>query len=470
MRQTDFTEGSIAKSLLSFFFSMLFANILQQLYSFADMVIIGKGLGDTAVAAVGNFTTFSFFITGFIMGVANGFSVIISQAYGEKAFAALRKAMALSIKLSVLSALFLTGIGLWCLYPVLRMMRTDQMLVKDCLSYGYVMFGGLIITVFYNLLSAVLRAVGDSRTPLLAIAVSSCINIGLDFLFLFGFGTGVAGPAWATILAQLVSVVICWGRLWRIGEFRLSGCDFAFDCKLEMELLRNGVPMALMNSITSVGCIFVQSCINGYGVVYTSAYSVCNKYLNFFMLPGITLGFAISAFSGQNFGAGKFKRIRSGTRTASIMALVSALFLGMILFFLADPLARMMLAGQEAVGYTAVYLRFLAFFLVLLNLLFVFRSCVQGMGKPAVPMCSGIAEMAVRIGVIFFGLPVLGFTAAVYAEGAAWLGALLLNLVSCLYFLGHMEKTAAALTENNAAAEDAGKSSDAESIKLHINT
>ena len=442
MRQTDFTKDSIAKSLLSFFFSMLLANILQQFYSFADMVIIGKGLGDTAVAAVGNFSTFSFFITGFIMGVTNGFSVVISQAYGEKDFAAFRRAAASSIMLSVLSALYLTGIGLWCLRPVLRIMQTDQMLIGDCLSYGYVIFGGLMVTVFYNLVSSMLRAVGDSRTPLLAILVSSCVNIGLDFLFLFVLDTGVAGPAWATLLAQLVSVGICGGRLFKIGEFRLSRCDFAFDFEYQMEkeLLRNGVPMALMNSITSVGCIFVQGCINDYGVIYTSAYSVCNKYLNFFMLPGITIGFAVSAFSGQNFGAGEFERIRRGTRTAGIMAFISSLLLGAVLFFFAEPLAELMLAGQEAVGCTVVYLKFLALFLVLLNLLFVFRSCVQGMGKPAVPMCSGVAEMVIRIGVIFFGLPAVGFRAAVYAEGAAWIGALFLNWVSYRYYIGHMEK------------------------------
>lgn len=462
MRQTDFTQGPITKSLLSFFCSMLLANMLQQFYSFADLVIIGKGLGDTAVAAVGNFVTVSFLITGFIMGVTNGFSVVISQAYGKKDFIAFRRATTASVTLLAFSALYLTGIGLWCLRPVLWIMQTDQTLVRDCLSYGYVIFCGLTVTVFYHLFSAVLRAVGDSRTPLLAIAVSSCVNIGLDLLFLFVFDTGVAGPAWATVIAQFVSVLICRGRLFQIEELRVNGCDhaFMFDHKLMKELLRNGVPMALMNSVTSVGCIFVQSCINGYGVVYTSAYSVCNKYLNFFMLPGITLGFAVSTLSGQNFGAGAFARIRSGTKAAGVMASFSAFFLGMILFFCAKPLAGLMLTGQEAIGYTSVFLRYLALFLVLLNLLFVFRSCVQGMGKPAVPMCSGIAEMVIRIGVIFFGLPVFGFTAAVYAEGMAWIGALSLNLAAYLRILGRTEKTAAASIRNNAAVNNRNDSQD----------
>ncbi|MDE7176422.1 MAG: MATE family efflux transporter [Lachnospiraceae bacterium] len=435
MQQTDFTRGSITKALLPFFFSMLLANILQQFYSFADMAIIGKGLGDTAVAAVGNFTTLSFLITGFAMGLANGFSVNISQAYGEKDFAALRKAAAASVKLSVLFAVFLTGIGLGVLKPVLRLMKTEQMLMEDCLSYGYVIFGGLLITILYNLLSAMLRAVGDSRTPLLAVGAASCVNIGLDFLCLFVFDTGVAGAAWATILAQFVSVLICCDRLYKIREFRIERSDFVFGRKLEPELLRNGMPMARMNAITSLGCIFVQSRINSYGVIYTSAYSVCNKYLNLFMLPGITIGFVVSAFSGQNFGAVKFERIRSGTKIADLMALFSSLLLGIILFFSAGPLARLMLAEQEAIGYTIIYLRFLALFLILLNLLFVFRSCVQGMGKPGIPMCSGLAEMAIRILVIILGLPVVGFTAAIYAEGMAWFGALMLNLFAYLFYI-----------------------------------
>ena len=239
----------------------------------------------------------------------------------------------------------------------------------------------------------------------------------------------------ATVMAQLVSVAICGSRLYKMEEFRLGKCDFICDRKLEWELLRNGVPMALMNAVTSVGCIFVQGCINGCGIAYTSAYSVCNKYLNLFMLPGITLGFDVSAFTGQNFGAGELERIRSGMRAAGVVAFASSLILGATLFSFSEPLAGLMLAGREAVGYTSLFLKLLAVFLVLLNLLFVFRSCVQGMGKPAVPMYSGIVEMAFRIGVIFWGLPVLGFAAAVYAEGAAWAGALALNLAAYLFCL-----------------------------------
>lgn len=440
MDKTDFTKGSITRSFLIFFFPMLFANILQQIYSFADMVIIGKGLGDNAVAAVGNFTTFSFFLTGFTMGITNGFSVNISQACGEKNFIKLKKTIAQSVKISAVFAAAFSAIGLLLLKPILQIMKTDGQLINDCLSYGYIIFCGLPVTIAYNLFSSVLRGIGDSKTPLAAIGVSSAINIILDLLSVFIFGSGVSGPAFATVISQLISAVICCFKICRKDELKIGKCDFISDIKSVKSLLKNSLPMAFMNSITSVGCIFVQSCINGYGAAYTSAYSVCNKYLNFFMLPGVTIGFAISSFSGQNFGAKEFERIRSGTKTAGIMAVISAVFLGIILFFFSDPLAELMLNGQEAVGYTSTFLKFLALFIVLLNLLFVFRSCVQGLGKPFIPMCSGIIEMIIRIPAVYFGLHIFGFTAAVYAEGAAWVGALTVNIISYTYYLRQMKK------------------------------
>lgn len=436
MDKTDFTKGSITKSFLRFFFPMLFANLLQQVYSFADMVMIGQGLGDASLAAVGNFATFSFFLTGFMMGITNGFSVNISQACGEKDFDKLKKIIASSIQISAVLAILFSLAGILLLKPILQIMQTDDALLSDCLAYGYIIFSGLPIMAAYNLLSSVLRGTGDSKTPLLAIGVSAVLNILLDLLLIFVFHSGVSGPAYATVISQAVSVAVCCFRLQRMGERKSSKRDFIFNFNFRsvMDLLKNGLPMAFMNSITSIGCIFVQSCINGYGVVYTSAYSACSKYLNFFMLPGITIGFAISSFSGQNFGGKQFARIRSGTKTAGIMAVLSALLLGIILFFFSDLLAKLMLTGQEAVEHASLFLKFLALFIVLLNLLFVFRSCVQGLGKPALPMCSGIVEMIIRIPVVYFGLPVFGFAATIYAEGMAWTGALMLNVIAYMFF------------------------------------
>lgn len=428
MKQTDFTEGKVRGVLLKFFFPMLLANILQQAYSFADMVIIGKCIGDNALAAVGNFTTISFFITGFAAGITNGFAVNISQAYGSKDSLLLKKALAASVKLSGLIAVILTFTGVLFLQNILVLMKTDKLILSDSMDYGYIIFAGLIATVAYNLFSSILRAFGDSKTPFLAICISAVLNIILDFVTIYIFDMGVSGPAFATVFAQGVSAVICFYRLRKTGNMKLCKSDFKRNIRLSAELLKNGVPMAFMNSVTSVGCIFVQGCVNGYGVVYTSAYSACNKYVNLFMLPGITSGFAVSSFTGQNFGAGKFLRIHDGVKFSCAIAIVSAVLLGVVMFVFPTELAEIMLTGSEAIEYTASFLRTFAVMLVLLNLFFVFRSCVQGLGKPLVPMLSGFVEMLLRIPTIFIGFKIIGFDAAAYAEGIAWIGALMMNV------------------------------------------
>lgn len=430
MTGIDFTKGSITKNLLLFFFPLLLTNTLQQAYTFADTVIIGRGLGDDALAAVGNFGTFSFFVTGFSMGIMNGFSVNFSHTFGSGNMTALRKIFGNAAALAVIVTAVLTAAGSALLYPVMRMMRTSDTIMHDSLVYGYIIFGGLFAAVFYNLCSALLRAVGDSRTPFTAICISSLVNIVLDLLFVYVLKTGVSGPAFATVFSQLVSGLICVYRLAKSKTVSLGGMsrnDLSLNGASAKSLLKNGIPMACMNSVTSVGCIFVQGCINGFGAAYTSAYSVCNKYLNLFMLPGITAGFTSAAFTGQNCGAGDLIRIRKGTKISCVVAAVSALLLGAALFAFPEQLARLMLSGDEAVACTVMFLKRFAFFLVLLNLLFVFRNTVQALGKPLVPMCSGIAEMLLRIPAIMFGLPLIGFKAATYAECAAWAGALAIN-------------------------------------------
>lgn len=430
MTGIDFTNGSITKNLLLFFFPLLLTNTLQQAYTFADTVIIGRGLGDDALAAVGNFGTFSFFVTGFSMGIMNGFSVNFSYTFGSGNMTALRKIFGNAAALAVIVTAVLTAAGSALLYPVMRMMRTSDAIMHDSLVYGYIIFGGLFAAVFYNLCSALLRAVGDSRTPFTAICISSLVNIVLDLLFVYVLKTGVSGPAFATVFSQLVSGLICVYRLAKNKTVSLRGLsrdDLSLNGASAKSLLKNGIPMACMNSVTSVGCIFVQGCINGFGAAYTSAYSVCSKYLNLFMLPGITAGFTSAAFTGQNCGAGDLIRIRKGTKISCLIAAVSALLLGAALFAFPEQLARLMLSGDEAVACTVMFLKRFALFLVLLNLLFVFRNTVQALGKPFIPMCSGIAEMLLRIPVIMFGLPLIGFKAAAYAECAAWAGALAIN-------------------------------------------
>ena len=424
--KNELTTGKVSEKLIGFFFPMLFTNLLQQIYTVADTAIVGKGLGDNALGAVGNLSSLSLLIIGFSMGMTNGFSVITAQNYGAGDTAALRRSVKSAVKLSALMSVILTTAGCVSLRPMLRIMHTDNVLIADGLKYGYIILGGLSVTVAYNLLSGLLRSLGDSKTPFTAVMISSAVNIGLDFLLIFVFRTGVEGAAAATVAAQAISAVICFMKLRRSAAF---GADRGGkeDMQTYALLLKNGLPTAFMNSITAVGCMVVQGYVNGCGAAYTSAYSVCSRYLNLFMLPSLTAGFAVSAFVGQNCGAGKNERIRQGVKAGAGIAFVSYILIGGAAVLLPRQLAGAMLNESMTIGMAAEFLRICGAELILLNLLFIYRNAVQGMGKPFIPMLSGFVEMGLRIPAIMILLPLMGFRATGFAEGIAWSGALALN-------------------------------------------
>ena len=434
----DLTQGKVSRVFLGFFFPMLFSNLLQQFYTFADTVIVGKGLGDNALAAVGNLSALTLLIIGFAQGMTGGFGVIVAQSFGSGDGNIMRKTIAMSIKLSLILSIVLTAGSVLFLEKILLRMRTDGVILQDSLGYGMILFGGLVVTVAYILCSAILRALGDSKTPFWAIMISSVVNILLDYVFIFGLKTGVEGAAVATVAAQLVSVLVCVVRLGKSEEMKLTRGAFSKDVVLSRSLLKNGIPMACMNSVTAAGCMLVQTYVNARGVVYTSAYSACNKYVNLFLLPAVTAGFAVSAFTGQNYGAKKYHRIGQGVRIGLWIGVVSYLILGVGMMVFPKMLAKVLLTGQETIALTAVFLRICGSMFFLLNFLFVFRSAVQGMGKPLIPMCSGLLEMLLRVLVIVFFLPKIGFLATAYAEVIAWAGALLLNFVT--YFVLRRER------------------------------
>lgn len=426
----DLTKGKVTKQLLCFFFPMLLTNLLQQVYSFADSAIVDKGLGDNALGAVGNLSSLVLLIIGFSTGLTNGFSVIIAQKYGAKQQTELRRAVALSVKLSAILTVILTIAGCLLLKPILLIMQTDKLILRDSLLYGYIIFGGLAATIAYNLCSGILRAFSDSKTPFIAIMVSSALNIALDYILIFLLHTGVEGAAIATVFSQAVSAFICFKRIKKIDMLRLTSEDYHNDSAMYLELLKNAVPMACTNSVIAVGCMIVQGYINGIGVSYTSAYSACSKYLNMAILPSITAGASLSAFVSQNYGAGKIDRIRKGVRVCIAISLVSYILLGSVMYFFPKTLAGFMLNEEETIALAVQYLKICGAMLFLVNFLFVFRNSVQGMGYPFIPMCSGIMEMFLRIPVIMLFLSNIGFHATAYAETVAWVGALAMNFAA----------------------------------------
>lgn len=447
MKQTyDLTQGKVTPLILRFYIPMFFTNLLQQLYSIADTIIVGKGLGDNALAAVGNMSSLTFLIIGFSLGMANGFTVLTAQSYGAGDYARMRKTIASSIQLAAGIGAILTVLSVFYLRDVLVAMQTSELILADSLCYGYIIFGGLAANIAYNLCACILRALGDSRTPFFAIITSTIVNVVFNCVFIFGLHMGVEGAAIATIFSQLMSAGICLLKLRRIDIIRLSAEDFRFDGSMMLALLKNGIPMACMNSITAIGCMVVQYFVNGMGVAYTSAYSACSRYINLFMQPACTAGFTMSSFTSQNYGAGKFSRIREGLHVCLTIALISYVLLGAVMVFFPRQLASLMLTGEESISLTMQYLSICGITLCGVDFLFVFRSGVQGMGKPFIPMCSGIIEMVMRIAVIVLMVPEVGFRATAYAETVAWFGALALNFIAFQYLLSRrlrMEKRSA---------------------------
>ncbi len=426
-RETDFTTGKPSSLILSFYWPLLMTSMLQQFYNFADTWIVGKGLGDNALAAVGNMGSLFFLIVGFSFGIANGFGVLIAQSYGAGNMEALKHRMAGVIELGIVISLLLSAFSVAFLPHALRLLQTDEIIMGDSLKYGYIIFGGLSTGICYNISAAVLRALGDSKTPLKAIVISSVLNITLNAFFIFGMGMGVEGVAIATIVAQVVSAAFCIYRLSKIPVIHLKKEHFVNENKIFLELLANGLPMAFMNSITAVGCMVVQYFVNGYGVVYTAAYAACSKYLNLFMNPASTAGNAMSAYTSQNYGAGKFVRIKEGLNVTLTIAAVSYVVLGSLMVFFPELLARILLRGSAQIRLACMFLPRCGIMMIFVDVLFVVRNCVQGMGKPMLPMASGILEMLLRIFVISFLMSRLGFKATAYAEISAWIGALAVN-------------------------------------------
>jgi putative MATE family efflux protein len=423
----DFTEGKPSVLILKFFWPLMMTSMFQQLYNFVDSMIVGRGISDNALAAVGNMGSLFFLIVGFSWGLANGFGILIAQSFGAKNIDELHHRLAGTIQIGAVIGVALTIFSVLFLPNALTFLRTDPLIMGDSLKYGYILFGGLLIGICYNISASVLRSLGDSHTPLMSIIVSSFTNLALDSFFIFVLHTGVEGAAIATIIAQVVASAICIRKLSTIEIIRLSRDDFKNNYRVWILLFSNGLPMALMNSITAIGCMVVQYFVNGYGVVYTAAYSAASKYLNLFMNPAATVGTAMSAYASQNYGARRYDRILEGIKFCLLMVTVFYLMLGGLMVFIPASLARVLLSGTRQIDLVCQFLPLCGITIIILNILFVVRAAVQGMGKPMLPMVSGIVEMVLRTLAISLLMGPLGFRATAIAEISAWTGALIIN-------------------------------------------
>lgn len=430
----DMTKGNPVRLLLTFAAPMLLGNIFQQLYSVVDAMVLGRGVGVNALAAAGASGSVHFFIFGFITGLTHGYSILISQSFGAGDPAKVRKAIVNSGYLGAFSAAVIMTLSLIFSRPLMSLMNTPADIFEDALLYIRISFIGMFATVFYNVLGSALRALGDSISPLVIVVISSLVNVGLDVLFVMVFHWGVAGAAWATVLAQVCSGFMCLFVLGRMEIMRFQKGDSRMDGKMLLELLRLGVPVGFMNSITAIGTMILQVVVNGFGSATVAAYTAGMKIIGLAEQPGGIIGLSLGTYVGQNLGAGKLRRVRLGVRSGVLMTLAANAVLGVLMVFFGKQLVEIFVSGAEQTVIDTAYILIAVCGAMewVLGLLFVYRYSLQSLGDTLVPMISGAIELGMRVASVLVLANVfsMGFLAICIAEVAAWTGAAVLLCVT----------------------------------------
>lgn len=429
----DLTQGNVAKLLLFFAFPTLLSNVFQQFYNLADTAIAGHILGDNALVAIGASSTVNSLVLSFAWGLNGGFGIIIAQCFGAKDFKKLKKSVAISLSINVLFSLIVCIFGIFMSRPMLQVLNTPAARLNEANSYISVILVFIIVPMLYNLEAVILRSLGDSKTPLYFLIFSSVLNIILDYVLIKFTQMGVKGAAVATVLAQLLSVILCFVVILKNFKIiRLKKNDFHFSASLFKNMMSAGMAMAVMNSIFSIGSIIMQGSINALGEDVIAAHLGSRKVAEMFMQPLVTIGTACSTFVGQNYGALKIGRIKASIKYSTIYSLIWSVFTFFILWFFGGQIARLVTgsASQVVFDNTQMYLRINAPFYFVLGLLFTLRFSIQSVDRKMPPIISSSMELASKIAAAYLFIPLWGYLGACIAEPLSWtLGAIYLLFV-----------------------------------------
>lgn len=437
-RIRSMTEGSPVKLLISFALPLMAGNVFQQLYTVVDTVVVGQVVGVKALAALGAADWLNWMVLGVIQGLTQGFSILMAQHFGAGDHRELSRAVGASVTLCAVSAAVLVLLSQLAARPVLLLLNTPEDILGESLLYLRIVFGGIPVIMAYNLLASVLRALGDSKTPLYAMIVAALINVGLDLLFVMGFHWGVAGAAAATVIAQVFSGVYCFLNVRKVTVIRLEPVDFRLTGGMTRALLKLGSPVALQNAIISVGGMVVQSVVNRYGMLFIAGFTATNKLYGILEIAATSYGYAVTSYVGQNLGGRLLKRIKQGMRSATVIALItSAVIAGCMLVF-GRAFLGLFISGtpsevEASMEIAYYYLAVMSVCLPVLYMLHIYRSALMGLGDTVIPMVSGFVEMAVRITVALLLPLAMGQDGIYYAEVGAWTGAAALLVSS--YFV-----------------------------------
>ena len=421
------TKGSPLKLILFFTIPLLIGNVFQQLYSFMDALIVGRTIGKYALAAVGATGSLTFLIIGFAQGTTAGLSVLTAQAYGAHDYRAVRKSFGTSIWISLAISVILTVLSVTLTRPLLHLMQTPAAIVDDSVAFVRVIFIGIIASMAFNLLSNMMRALGDSRTPLIFLIIATVVNIALEFLFILGFHMGVAGAGWATVTAQLLSTVLCWGFIKRhIPLLVIRKKDLVIDWGEIRHHLVVGLPMGFSMSIIAIGSVILQVMLNTLGTDAVAAYTAAGRIDQLATLPASSFGVAMATFAAQNLGAKEYGRIRHGFNQALLLNVVISGVLGAVIILFSKPLVNLFLGNNqpEVTALAQTYFPCNASMYWLLAILFTMRNLLQGLGKTMVPTVAGFFELFMRAfaGIVLIRYMHMGFAGASMANPLAWIG------------------------------------------------
>ncbi len=419
----EMTSGPCLPLIFNFTLPLLLGNMLQQTYSLIDAAIVGKFLGINALASVGASTSVVFLILGFCNGCCGGFGIPVAQKFGARDYVSMRRLVSVSLKLAGMMSVGIALITCLLCAFILRTMQTPENIFQDAYWYLLITFIGVPCTFFYNLLSSIIRALGDSKTPFWFLLFSTILNVLLDLLCILVFHWGVAGAAIATVFSQGVSAVLCYFYMYRKFEIlRMQPADKRFRPELARQLIFVGVPMGLQFSITAIGSIMLQSANNALGTACVAAFTAAMRIKMFFLCMLESLGIAMATFCGQNYGAGKPERIWTGVKAASLMMIVYVAAVAIILWGFSEKFVLLFVdpSETEIIADAALFLHISVSFFPVLGVLCILRYSIQGAGYTKLAMFSGVSEMIARILVSVVAVPLWGFWAVCFGDPTAW--------------------------------------------------
>jgi putative MATE family efflux protein len=422
----NLTVGPPGLLILAFAIPLVIGNAFQQFYNMADSFIVGRTIGIGALAAIGSTGSIQFLILGFLMGTTAGASIITSQRFGAADEQGVRKSFAASIVISTVVTVVLMAVSISTLKPLLRLLNTPEAIFDGAYDYFFIILCGMPALTLFNLCSNVMRAVGDSRTPLVFLIIACVINIVLDYVFILAFHTGVIGAGIATIIAQFLSGIACIPAiLKKLPVLRISAEDWRLSREELLVHIKIALPVGFQWSIIAIGAVAVSFALNGLGYEAVAAFSTGQKIDQFAGMPLNSYGQAMTTYAAQNYGARKLHRIRSGVIEGGIIALGFSALMGLVFVLFGGRLAGIFLGDNyEAIALAHTYLKVLGGFFVFLALLYTFRQTLQGLGNSLAPTISGITELVMRSFAALFLTRYFGYVGLCFASPLAFIGAL----------------------------------------------